>query len=79
MMTNEQIIKTIKNKIIDLTYYSFHVEEACDDGGKTIDIYAVEDDMRIIKEELSNSFGKTRLIFYAMEEDDILYLHDKNV
>lgn len=78
-MTNEQIISIIKNKIIDLTYFSFHVEEAFDDGGKTIDIYAVHDDMWIIKKQLSGAFGKTRLIFYAMEEEDILHIHDKNM
>jgi len=78
-MTNEQIITTIKNKIIELTYFSFHVEEAVDDGGKTIDIYAVHDDMWIIRKQLSGAFGKTRLIFYAMEEEDILNVHDKNV
>ena len=78
-MTNEQIISIIKNKIIDLTYFSFHVEEATDDGGKTIDIYAVPDDMWIIKKQLSGTFGKTRLIFYAMEEEDILHIHDKNM
>ena len=78
-MTNEQIIAEIKNKIIDLTYFSFHIEETADDGGKTIDIYAIPDDMWIIKKQLSRMFGKTRLIFYAMEEEDILYLHHKNM
>jgi hypothetical protein len=78
-MTNEQIIATIKNKIIELTYFSFHIEEAVDDGGKTIDIYAVPDDIWIIQKQLTGAYGKTRLIFYAVEEEDILYLHDKNM
>lgn len=78
-MTNEQIISKIKSKIIDLTYFSFHVEEAVDDGGKTIDIYVIPDDMWIVKKQLLEMFGKARLIFYAMEEEDILYLHDKNM
>tara|TARA_B100000131_G_C18029877_1_gene577999 strand:+ start:672 stop:908 length:237 start_codon:yes stop_codon:yes gene_type:complete len=78
-MTNEQIISEIKSKIIDLTYFSFHIEEATDDGGKTIDIYVIPDDMWIVKKQLLGMFGKARLIFYAMEEEDILHLHDKNM
>lgn len=78
-MTNSEIITEIKNGIVDLTYFSFYIEEASDDGGKTIDVYAVDDDIREIQLSLSRKYGKTRLIFYAMEEEDILRLHDKSV
>jgi hypothetical protein len=78
-MINKQIITEIKNEIINITYFSFHVEESADDGGKTIDIYAIDDDIREIQSALSRKFGKARLIFYAMEEEDILHLHDKNM
>ena len=78
-MTNKQIIAEIKSEIISLTYFSFHVEESTDDGGKTIDIYVIDDDIRAIQASLSRKFGRTRLIFYAMDEEDILRLHDKNM
>lgn len=78
-MTNKQIISEIKNEIINLTYFSFHIEESADDGGKTIDIYVIDDDIRSIQTILSRKFGRARLIFYAMDEEDILRLHYKNM
>mgnify|MGYP003979149425 CR=1 FL=1 len=76
-MNIEEIIVDIKSKIIDLTYFAFHIEKASDDGGQTIDIYVVCDDLKSIQAELSGKYGKARLIFYAMDEEDIIHLHDK--
>ncbi len=65
--------------LIDLTYFSFHVEKNSDDGGPTIDIYIVDDDARTVQNNLSGKYGRARLIFYAMDEEDILNHHNKNM
>ena len=38
-----------------------------------------DDDIKAVQNNLSGKYGKTRLIFYSMEEEDILYLHNKNM
>jgi hypothetical protein len=78
-MDIDEIIFEVRTLLIELTYFSFHVEKKSDDGGQTIDIYIVDDDVRTVQSNLSGKYGKARLIFYAMDEEDILYLHNKNM
>jgi hypothetical protein len=78
-MDIDEIVFEVRTKLIELTYFSFHVEKKSDDGGQTIDIYVVEDDIKAVQNSFSGKYEKTRLIFYSMNEDDILYLHDKNM
>jgi hypothetical protein len=78
-MDIDEIIFEVRIKLIELTYFSFHIEKKSDDGGPTIDIYVVDDDIKAVQNSLSGKYEKTRLIFYSMSEDDILYLHDKKM
>ena len=78
-MDIDEIISEVRSLLIELTYFSFHVEKKSDDGGQTIDIYIVDDDAKIVQRNLFGKYGKARLIFYAMDEEDILYLHNKNM
>ena len=78
-MDIDDIVFDVRNKLIDLTYFSFHVEKKSDDAGPTIDIYVVDDDIRVIQDSFFGKYGRARLIFYAMDEEDILYLHNKNM
>ena len=78
-MDIDYIILDLRAELIDLTYFSFHVEKNSDDGGATIDIYIVEDDVRRVQSQLSGKYGRTRLIFYAMAEENILQLHNRNM
>jgi hypothetical protein len=78
-MDIDEIIFEVRMLLIDLTYFSFHVEKKSDDGGPTIDIYIVDDDVRAVQNNLSGKYGRARLIFYSMDEEDILRLHDKNM
>jgi len=78
-MNTEDTILDLKSEIVDLTCFSFHIEKGSDDGGTTIDIYVVADDVRHIQSKLSRKYGKTRLIYYSVDESDILLLLDKNV
>ena len=76
-MDIDDIILDLRVELIDLTYFSFHIEKKSDDGGATIDIYVVEDDVRLVQTQLSGKYGRTRLIFYAMDEENIICLHGK--
>jgi hypothetical protein len=78
-MNIDEIVLEVRAKLIELTYFSFHVEKKSDDAGPTIDIYVVDDDIKVVQNSFSGKYEKTRLIFYSMDEDDILYLHDKNM
>mgnify|MGYP006906269404 FL=1 len=78
-MNIEDTILDLKSEIVDLTCFSFHVVKATDDGGTTIDIYVVPDDVRHIQSKLSKKYGRKRLIYYSTNEQDILLLIDKNV
>jgi hypothetical protein len=76
-MDIDEIISEVRSLLIELTYFSFHVEKKADGGGQTIDIYVVDDDVKAVQSRLTGKYGKARLIFYAMDEEDIIHLHDK--
>lgn len=78
-MEIDKIIQNIKNDLTDLTYFSFYVEKSYDDGGLTIDVYAIEDDIKKIRTELSVKYRELRLIFFGIDEEYILYLQEKNM
>lgn len=78
-MNSSDAIKNIKLEIIDLTYFAFYIEKSADDGGETIDIYVIDDDVDKIRNAFHEKYKKMRLIFFAMEEEDILYLIKKNM
>jgi len=75
-MKNPSLIDDIVSRIVEYTYFAFHVEEASDDGGKTIDIYMTDDGIELAQNELCKIFPKIRLIYYEMPEERIYELHD---
>ena len=52
-MDIDEIVFEVRTKLIELTYFSFHVEKKSDDGGQTIDIYVVEDDIKAVQNSFS--------------------------
>jgi hypothetical protein len=76
---NNELIDDVVSHVVEITFFAFHVEERTDGGGKTIDIYMVENDIEIAQRLLKKIFPKVRLIFFEMTEERIYEMHDKCV